>query len=99
MTGGGENDKLSAQLELWLAGDGEKTVGDLVHVFGQKSFAVLFVILLAVPALPLPTGGATHVLELIAILLALQLIVGCSEIWLPRRWCRLELAGPRRARE
>jgi hypothetical protein len=51
------------------------------------------VLLLGVPALPLPTGGATHVFELIATLLALQLIAGRHEIWLPQRWCRLSLAG------
>jgi hypothetical protein len=43
------------------------------------------VLLLGVPALPLPTGGATHVFEIIAVLLALELIVGREEIWLPRR--------------
>ncbi len=50
-------------------------------------------ILLGVPALPLPTGGVTHVFEVIAVLLAAQLVVGRDAIWLPRRWCRLELAG------
>ena len=40
---------------------------------------------MGVPALPLPTGGATHVFEVITVLLALQLIVGREEIWLPRR--------------
>ena len=45
--------------------------------------------------MPLPTGGATHVFEIIAVLLALQLIVGRKQIWLPKRWRALELAGPR----
>jgi hypothetical protein len=53
------------------------------------------VLLLGLPALPLPTGGATHVFEVIAVLLALQLIAGRDEIWLPQRFRRLELAGPR----
>ncbi len=44
-------------------------------------------------ALPLPTGGATHVFEIIAVLLALQLIAGRDQIWLPQRWCRIQLAG------
>jgi hypothetical protein len=69
-----------------------------VDLFGQRSFAVLFVLLLGVPALPLPTGGATHVFELIAMLLALQLIVGRDQIWLPRRWCALSLAGSKQQR-
>jgi hypothetical protein len=54
---------------------------------------VLFVLLLALPALPLPTGGVTHLFELIAMLLALQLIVGRRTVWLPERWKRREL-GP-----
>jgi hypothetical protein len=95
---GTPRDRLSHELEAWLDGDGEKTVGSLVDVFGRRSFAILFVLLLAVPALPLPTGGATHVFELIAMLLALQLIVGRDQIWLPQRWCRLSLAGPKQQR-
>ena len=91
-------EKLSVQLEDWLEGDGDKTLGGLAETFEEKSFAVLFVLLLCVPALPLPTGGATHVFEVIAVLLALQLIAGRSHIWLPRRWCNLELTGPKRDR-
>jgi hypothetical protein len=90
-----EPQKLSDELESWLTGEGEKTLGGLVSTFGEKSFAVLFVLLLGVPALPLPTGGATHVFEIIAALLALELIVGRRMVWLPQRWQRLELAGAR----
>jgi hypothetical protein len=90
---------LSDQLERWLADDeGDKTLGGLTNVFQEKSFAVLFVLLLCVPALPLPTGGATHVFEVIAVLLALQLMAGRSEIWLPRRWRALDVTGGRRER-
>jgi hypothetical protein len=91
-------EKVSDALQGWLEGDSDKTLGSLVDVFGEKSFAVLFVLLLGVPALPLPTGGATHVFEIIAALLALQLIVGRDQIWLPQRWCKLELAGPKQQR-
>lgn len=90
--------KVSDALQGWLEGDTDKTLGSLVDVFGEKSFAVLFVLLLGVPALPLPTGGATHVFEIIAALLALQLIVGRDQIWLPQKWCKLELAGPKQQR-
>lgn len=86
---------VSAQLRRWLDGDGEKTLDGLIKLFGRGSFALLFVILLGVPALPLPTGGATHVFEAIAVLLALQLVAGREEIWLPKRWRHLQLAGPR----
>jgi hypothetical protein len=93
-----EPEKVSEQLERWLSADGDKTLGSLVELFGEKSFAILFVLLLGVPALPLPTGGATHVFELIAILLAVQLIAGRDHIWLPQRWRTLVLAGGRQER-
>lgn len=73
-------------------------MGGLIALFEEKSFALLFVLLLGVPALPLPTGGATHVFEIIAVLLALQLVAGRERIWLPDRWCKLELAGKNRER-
>jgi hypothetical protein len=91
-------EKVSDALQGWLEGDSDKTLGSLVEVFGEKSFAILFVFLLGVPALPLPTGGATHVFEIIAALLALQLIVGRDQIWLPQKWCKLKLAGPKQQR-
>jgi hypothetical protein len=88
-----EPDKVSEQLDRWLKTEGEKTLGSLIDLFEEKSFAILFVLLLGVPALPLPTGGVTHVFEIIAVLLALQLVAGREQIWLPERWCKLELAG------
>ena len=93
-----ERHKVSGEIEAWLNGDGDKTVGGLIDVFEEKSFAILFVFLLGVPALPLPTGGATHVFEIVAALLALQLVAGRDRIWLPDRWRRLSLAGPKQQR-
>lgn len=90
--------KVSDQLEHWLRCDGDRTLGSLVELFEEKSFAIVFVVLLAVPALPLPTGGATHVFEIVAALTALQLIAGRETIWLPRRWVGIELAGARQER-
>ena len=89
---------VSHALERWLQSESEKTLGSLVELFEEKSFAIVFVLLLGVPALPLPTGGATHVFEIIAVLLAAQLIAGRTRIWLPHRWHALELAGPRQQR-
>jgi len=85
--------RLSDEIEAWLKSPGHKRLGDLVEVFGKRSFAIAFVLLLALPALPLPTGGVTHVFEVIAVLLALELMVGRDEIWLPRRLCARELGG------
>jgi hypothetical protein len=83
---------ITDELSAWLHGDGDKTLKGLIEVFEKRAFAVVFVILLALPALPLPTGGATHVFEVIAALLALELIAGRDQIWLPRRWLAREVA-------
>ena len=83
---------VSQELESWLRGEGEKTLGGLIDFFGNRAFAIAFVMLMAVPALPLPTGGATHVFEAIVVLLALQLIAGRQRIWLPGRWREREIS-------
>jgi hypothetical protein len=85
--------RLSDRLEGWFGSPAPKTVGSLIELFGEKSFAALFLLLLALPALPLPTGGVTHLFELIAMLLALELIAGRRTVWLPERWRDREL-GP-----
>ena len=91
-------DTVSRELDRWLEGEGDKTLGSLVDLFRQKSFAILFILLLGVPALPIPTGGATHVFEAIAALLALELVAGVEQIWLPQRWRDLQVAGGKRER-
>ena len=91
-------EKVSVELERWLGGSGSKTLQSLSELFGEKTFAIVFVLLLGVPALPLPTGGATHVFEIIAALLALELIAGRTQIWIPQRWRTIELAGQRQQR-
>ena len=48
-------------------------------------------LLMIVPAIPLPTGGVTHVFEVITVLLAAQMVLGRGTIWLPERWQKREL--------
>jgi hypothetical protein len=90
--------QVSTELERWLDGERRKTLGTLVDRFGEKSFAIVFVVLMAIPALPLPTGAVSHVLELVAMLLALQLLAGRRRMWLPARWADRELAGSSHSR-
>ena len=89
----GDEQTTSEQLEEWLHSDRKKTMGDLVDTFGPRSFAVLFVVLMALPALPLPTGAVSHVLEVLTMLLALELMVGRTEVWIPKRFEDRELKG------
>lgn len=76
----------SEELEQWLKSSKDKTLAGLIAVFAEKSFAIIWLLLMALPALPIPTGGITHVTEIITMLLCLELIVGRHVIWLPRRW-------------
>lgn len=76
----------SKQLEDWLRTDTPKTLGELGSAFGEKAFAATILILMFVPALPLPTGGVSHVFEVMAALLAAQMVAGRRSIWLPARW-------------
>ena len=90
---GEQKQKISQQLEEWLQSDQKKTIGGLVDQFGPRSFAILFIVLMALPALPLPTGAVSHVLEVVTMLLALELIVGRQEVWIPKRFQDKELKG------
>src|SRR3954466_11984710 len=90
--------KISDQLEGWLTSDGDKTLGSLIELFEEKSFAILFVLLLGVSALPIPTGGATHVFIVIAVIVAAQLVVGRDHFWIPKRWRGASVGGGRQER-
>ena len=83
----------SDQLATWLQSEGTKTVGDLGEVFAEKSFAVTVLFLMFLPALPLPTGGITHVFEAITVVVAGQMVIGRRTLWLPERARRRELGS------
>ncbi len=86
-----EPEPFSQRLTAWLESDEPKTLGVMGDVFGEKSFAVTIMLLMFLPALPLPTGGITHLFEIIVVLLGLQMVIGLKTIWLPKRWKDREL--------
>lgn len=75
--------KFSDQLNKWVDSKQPKTLGTLISTFGDKSFAVIILIFMFLPALPIPTGGVTHVLEAVVIVLAAEQVIGLQAIWLP----------------
>jgi hypothetical protein len=83
----------SDELETWLSSDGPKTLEELGNAFGEKSFAVTILLLMFLPALPLPTGGISHAFEIITIVVALQMVLGRRTMWLPRKWKQRELGA------
>ena len=68
-------------------------MGELDELFEEKSFAVTILFLMFLPALPLPTGGITHVFEAITALLGAEMVLGARTIWIPARWRNRELGG------
>jgi hypothetical protein len=83
-------DRLSDELDAQLH-EPHVTIGSLADVLDERGFAIVLMILMLPSALPIPTGGVTHVLEVFAALIALQMIVGRHELWIPARFARKEL--------
>lgn len=81
----------SNELQKNLSGKRPKTLQDIIASFGKKSFVILCLLLMAIPALPLPTGGITHIFEIITIFIATELIAGRDNLWLPKRWLKTNL--------
>lgn len=90
-TNNSDEKPFSDQLEAWLKGKQPKTLASLDKVFQDKSYAITFLILMIIAALPLPTGGITHVFEIITMLLCLELVAGLKTPWLPNKWKHMHL--------
>ena len=89
------DEPLGERLQAWLETEEEKTIRGLLDRFGPQAFAMAFVLFAAPSALPIPTGGLTDVLNVIALLLAVQLVIGRDEPWLPKRFADRELKSLR----
>lgn len=68
-------------------------IADLDKTFEDKSFAIAIIFLMSLPALPIPTGGITHVFELVTMLLAIEMISGSKDIWLPKKVKKLGISN------
>ena len=83
----------SEEVVAWLRSDEPKTLGAMNDRFAEEGFAVNIMMLMLLPALPLPTGGVTHVFEAIAVLSAGQMVLGRRSVWLPDRVKRRQLGS------
>ena len=81
----------SDELEAWLKSKQPKTLASLIAVVEDKSFAVVVLFLMLIPALPIPTAGITHIFEIIVMLLGLEMLFGRQAVWLPARFSRMKL--------
>lgn len=85
--------RISDVLERWLESDEPKTIGALSSLIQKRSFALVLLLVMFPSSLPLPTGGLTHIFEAIAMVVAIQIVLGRRELWLPKRWMNRELGA------
>lgn len=82
----------SVELNSWYNKNQSKTVGDLLLFFEERSFAVLFLVFMFIPSLPIPTGGiTTFVLIPGTIIASLQMVFGRRALWLPNKINKIPL--------
>lgn len=83
--------RFSRVLEELFASTKQLKIFGILDEFAEKGFAILCFLLMSFSALPLPTGGITHVFEVIVMLLGLELAIGRKNVWLPAKWLRLNV--------
>lgn len=82
----------SKRLQSKLESGTVQTIGDLQHAFGEKSFAILFLLFMFIPSLPIPTGGITHIVLLpVVMIAAVEMIFGRRTLWFPWFITRVKL--------
>ncbi|MEO0457074.1 MAG: exopolysaccharide biosynthesis protein [Cyanobacteria bacterium P01_A01_bin.114] len=62
------------------------TLDELLSLAGERTFGFLFVLLALPSALPVPAPGYSVPFGIVMLLLALQLIKGADQPWLPAKW-------------
>lgn len=62
------------------------TLNEILEIAGERTFGFLFVLLSLPSALPVPAPGYSTPFGIVMFLLAVQLIVGKEQPWLPKRF-------------
>lgn len=89
----GNDTRFSTALTGWLQSDAPKSLGSMNEVFAEKTFAVAIAVLMALSATPLPTGGITLIFQIVAGMIAAQMVLGRHTIWVPARWRHHEMGA------
>ncbi len=78
---------LAETLEQVLASEDERgpSIGELTSAVGEKGFGLLLVVLSLPSALPVPAPGYSTPFGIVIGLLAIQMMVGRSTVWLPNK--------------
>jgi len=81
------NEKLKTTPELLLEIEHHKkkviTVGEIMHIFREGGFGLMFIVFAGIPALPFPAVGIATILAIPILFFAIQLLIGRDYLWLP----------------
>jgi hypothetical protein len=81
--------QLSAELEQFFFSEdrpGQVTLADILALAGERTFGFLLVLLSLPSALPIPAPGYSIPFGVVMGVLAVQLVLGRQQPWLPQRW-------------
>lgn len=81
--------RLSVELERFFFDaerSGPVTLADILNLAGERTFGFLFVLLSLPSALPVPAPGYSIPFGIVMLVLAVQLIIGRQQPWLPQGW-------------
>ena len=84
---------LSKKLEDWLKSDDTPTVAEFNQASGDEGMGLLIVLLIAPSALPIPTGGITHLFQIGVVITALQVMLARETLWLPKKIANIRLSN------
>ena len=73
------------------SGDQGPTIGELTEAVGDKGFGVILMLLSLPSALPIPAPGYSIPFGVAMAIIAIQITVGRTSIWLPRRLLKVRL--------
>ncbi len=66
----------------------EVTLNEILEIAGERTFGFLFVLLSLPSALPIPAPGYSIPFGIVMLVLAVQLIIGAEQPWLPEKFRR-----------
>ena len=84
---------LAETLENTLASEHEHgpSIGELTEAVGEKGFGLLLIVLSLPSALPVPAPGYSTPFGIVIALIAMQMLTGRQNVWLPERLQRIRI--------
>ncbi|MEL7330466.1 MAG: exopolysaccharide biosynthesis protein [Cyanobacteria bacterium J06559_1] len=82
----GSVESFSSQTSAPVTRSAEVTLNEILEIAGERTFGFLFVLLSLPSALPIPAPGYSTPFGIVMFLLAVQLIIGREQPWMPDKF-------------